>query len=191
MRKEVWKKVIWRSTGWPAWTDADAFRKDLRSEPIKWPLWARRSNKFELAALPKPKTLFVKVLPSEVFGHISTPRPDTASGHDFGLSCFGKPAADVISIEFSRMRALVRDRRKWCSSASDWGLTMQHNMWRCLCVLGRLLCPAVCLVLQKETRDRLEMPSVCPLTYRCKSVFVSALSNQYCRTSGATWLKKL
>jgi len=36
-----------------------------------------------LAALQTQKTFLVKELPSEVFRHLSTPRPDTASGHDF------------------------------------------------------------------------------------------------------------
>ena len=37
----------------------------------------------QLAALQTIKTFLVKELPSEVFKHPSTPKPDAASGHDF------------------------------------------------------------------------------------------------------------
>jgi len=47
-------------------------------------------------------THLVKVLPSEVFEHLSTLRPDTASGCDFSLFSASMPAAEVESSSFER-----------------------------------------------------------------------------------------
>jgi hypothetical protein len=166
MRKIV--SVIWKSAGWPACNDADALERTYDHnqysghcgliDPISsnWQHYWHQSFSSSRSNPPRFLSTSVPLGQIRLRGMISD---------NLDVS---KPAADVEEKNQHQHRTLSDESPGPGIAICVWLQCLRlraygtANMRRWICVLSRLLYPAICFVLQKESREKWKKQSECP-----------------------------